>query len=88
MAGRNKIPKKLKALRGTKRKDRDNPAEPSPPLVSAASNCPFPLFGVALQAWDSLSVELTKIKVLCGGSGERSFGSTHRGGLAGIKITL
>ncbi len=54
MAGRKKIPSKIKALRGTTRKDRDNPAEPQPtPHDSTA--CPFKLFGVALESWHQLS---------------------------------
>lgn len=63
MAGRKKLPSQLKALRGTKRKDRSNPAEPVPPL-RVSTDCPFSLFGVALEAWNQLSNELTKIKVL------------------------
>ncbi|KKM01412.1 hypothetical protein LCGC14_1794710 [marine sediment metagenome] len=62
MPGRKKIPDKLKALRGTKRKDRDNPTRPNLPPCSV--DCPYPLFGVALKAWNQLSQELTKIKVL------------------------
>ena len=62
MAGRKKIPEELKKLRGTKRKDRDNPKKPTNSLYAAG--CPYPLFGVALETWNQLSQELTKIKVL------------------------
>ena len=59
---RPRKPTALKALQGTTRKDRTNPAEPKPKLAGIA--CPYPLNEKAIPIWDELAAELSQTRVL------------------------
>lgn len=64
MAGRPRIPTKLKIIRGTFRKDRSAAAEPEPTPVNAVPRPPAGLGTVGKREWRRLAGELVRSGIL------------------------
>jgi phage terminase small subunit len=62
--GRPRKPTALKLIEGTFRKDRANPEEPQPDLVSGMPAPPRKLKAEAMREWNRVAGELSKMRVL------------------------
>lgn len=62
--GRPRTPTKLHVLRGTNRKDRQNPAEPTPPPAPTAGQAPSWLSPKARPWWKRIRPLLVRMQVL------------------------